>query len=130
MFASVARDETIRLVIALACSRGWSSLHLDVKSAFLNGPLEEEVHVVQPPGFEVKSKEQIIYKFHKALYGLKQTPRAWNEKIDAFFSDLGFKKCTVEYGIYVKVSLNSEMILVCLYVDDILLTGDCDNEIE
>lgn len=85
VFAPVARLETIRLVIALACCRGWNLYHLDVKSAFLNGQLNEEVYVSQPPGYEVKGKEDMVYKLHKALYGLKQAPRAWNKKIDSFF---------------------------------------------
>ena len=76
VFASVARLETIRLVVALASSKNWSLSHLDVKYAFLNGPLEEDVYVTQPPGFEVSGKEHMVYKLHKALYGLKQAPRA------------------------------------------------------
>lgn len=71
MFAPVARLETIRLVVALACKRRWPLHHLDVKPAFLNGPLEEVVFVSQPPGFEVQGKENMVYKLHKALYGLK-----------------------------------------------------------
>jgi hypothetical protein len=76
VFSPVARHETIRLVIALACSRRRLLFHLDVKSAFLNGPLEEDVYVKQPPGFELKGKEDKVLKLHKALYGLKQAPRA------------------------------------------------------
>jgi len=58
--------------------------HLDVKSAFLNGPLDEEVHVTHPPGFKIKGKENMVYRLYKALYGLKQTPRAWNKRIEGF----------------------------------------------
>jgi hypothetical protein len=71
VFAPVARHETIKLVIALAANRGWSLMHLDVKSAFLNGPLQEEVYVSQPPGFVKKNQEWMVYKLHKALYGLE-----------------------------------------------------------
>src|SRR3954463_1547 len=128
VFAPVARHETIRLVIALAANRGWSLMHLDVKSAFLNGPLQEEVYVSQPPGFMKKNKEGMVYKLHKALYGLKQAPRAWNLKIDSFFKKQGFQKCEMEYGVYVQHS-GSNMILLCLYVDDILLTGSCSEDL-
>ncbi|WJX45884.1 hypothetical protein P8452_32732 [Trifolium repens] len=72
VFSPVARHETIWLVIALACSKRWPLFHLDVKSTFLNGPLEEDVYVKQPPGFELKGKDDKVLKLHKALYGLKQ----------------------------------------------------------
>jgi hypothetical protein len=76
VFAPVARIETVRLVVDLACKNSWSLHHLDVKLTFLNGALEEKVFVSQPPGFEISGKEEMVYKLHKALYGLKQTPRA------------------------------------------------------
>ncbi|MCI54169.1 reverse transcriptase, partial [Trifolium medium] len=75
VFAHVARLETIRLVVVIASYKGWPMHQLDVKSAFLNGPLEEEVYVKQPPGFEIKGQEEKVYKLKKALYGLKQAPR-------------------------------------------------------
>ncbi|KAK2443673.1 putative mitochondrial protein [Trifolium repens] len=130
VFAPVARHETIRLVVTLANLRGWGLYHLDVKSAFLSGPLEENVYVKQPPGFEIAGKENMVYKLHKALYGLKQAPRAWNKRIDQFLSHIGFKKCTVEYGVYVKCSADSSSLIICLYVDDLLVTGSDSNEIE
>ncbi|MCH85090.1 copia-type polyprotein, partial [Trifolium medium] len=77
VFAPVAWMETIRLVTAIAHYNGWSMHQMDVKCAFLNGPLDEEVYVVQPPGFTVKGSESMVYR-NKALYGLKQAPRAWN----------------------------------------------------
>ena len=69
VFVPVARIETMRLVIVVACKNEWSLYHLDVKSAFLNGALEELVFVSQPPSFEIVGKEHIVYKLHKALYG-------------------------------------------------------------
>jgi len=101
-----------------------------VKCAFLNGPLEEDVYVTQPPGFEVKWKKQMVYKLHKALYSLKQAPRAWNKRIDQFRLQIGFKKCKVEYGMYVH-KLNEENItMMWLYVDGLLVTGSNQSEIE
>ncbi|VVA40802.1 PREDICTED: Retrovirus-related Pol poly from, partial [Prunus dulcis] len=67
-FAPVARLDTIRTLIALAAQKGWQLYQLDVKSAFLNGVLEEEVYVDQPEGFVVKGSESKVYKLHKALY--------------------------------------------------------------
>jgi hypothetical protein len=129
VFAPVARHETVRLVVAIANLKNWPLYHLDVKSAFLNGPLEESVYVTQPPGFEVDGKKELVYKLHKALYGLKQAPRAWNKRIDQFLIQLGFKKCMVEYGVYVMKS-GLGTVIVCLYVDDLLITGGDSNEIE
>ena len=129
VFAPVARHETIRMVIAIAANRNWPLMHLDVKSAFLNGPLEEEVYVSQPPGFVKKNQEGMVYRLYKALYGLKQAPRAWNKKIDSFFKKQGFQKCEMEYGVYVQHTSEGNMTLVCLYVDDILLTGSSEQEI-
>lgn len=70
VFAPVARIETVRLLTGLAASYGWEIHHLDVKTAFLHGYLKEEVYVSQPEGFEVKGKEEKVYKLKKALYGL------------------------------------------------------------
>jgi len=69
VFAPVARIETIRLVVVEACFRGWKLHQLDVKSAFLNGSLEEEVYVRQPLGFEIQGQEEKVYRLKKALYG-------------------------------------------------------------
>ncbi|GAU32405.1 hypothetical protein TSUD_220940 [Trifolium subterraneum] len=123
VFAPVARMETIRLVTALTHHNNWSMHQMDVKCAFLNGPLDEEVYVVQPPGFTVKEDESKVYKLHKALYGLKQAPRAWNKRIDKFLGDIGFSKCVTEHGVYVKNCAEKGTIILCLYVDDLLITG-------
>jgi len=76
--------------------------NLNVKSAFLNGPLEELVFVSQHSGIEIAGKENMVYKLHKALYGLKQAPKAWNKRIYQFLIHIGFKKCLVKFGVYVQ----------------------------
>jgi hypothetical protein len=76
VFAPVARMEFVRVMIILAAHLSWSVHHMDVKSAFLNGNLGEEVYVSQAPEFIVKGQEQKVYKLHKTLYGLRQAPRA------------------------------------------------------
>ena len=80
-FAPVARMETIRTMLALAAQMETPVYQLDVKSAFLNGELEEEVYVEQPLGYILKGKENKVFRLKKALYGLKQAPRAWNNKV-------------------------------------------------
>ncbi|KAI5343766.1 hypothetical protein L3X38_011642 [Prunus dulcis] len=91
-FAPVARLDTVRTLIALAAQKKWKLFQLDVKSAFLNGVLQEEVYVDQPPGFVVQGKEDRVYRLKKALYGLKQAPRAWYEEINSYFAAAGFQK--------------------------------------
>jgi hypothetical protein len=130
IFAPVARIETVRLVVAIANHFDWEIAQLDVKSAFLNGKLEEEVYIEQPQGFVAKGKEDCVLKLDKALYGLKQAPRAWNLRIDEFLSKNGYSKCTVEHGIYVKGTSHNRLCIVCLYVDDLLITGSSKEEID
>jgi transposase InsO family protein len=84
VFAPVARMETVRLLISLAAQSKWDIYQMDVKSAFLNGILEEEVYVEQPPGYVKSGNENKVLRLKKALYGLKQAPRAWNTRIDAY----------------------------------------------
>ncbi|CAL9019344.1 unnamed protein product [Prunus brigantina] len=121
-FAPVARLDTIRILVALAAQKGWKLFQLDVKSAFLNGVLHEEVYVDQPPGFVIKDKEDGVYRLKKALYGLKQAPRAWYEEINSYFEQAGFKRSLSEATLYVK-SAESGILIVSLYVDDIIYTG-------
>ena len=80
-FAPVARTEAIRLLIAFASHMEFTLYQMDVKSAFLNGLLQEEVFVKQPPGFENNDFPDHVYKLDKALYGLKQDPRAWYDRL-------------------------------------------------
>ena len=80
--------------------------------------------VKQPPGFEVDGHEGKVYKLKKALYGLKQAPRAWNKKIDSVLIQIGFSKCISEHGVYVKAEYESDLVIQCLYVDDLLITGN------
>jgi transposase InsO family protein len=82
VFAPVARIESVRLLLALAAQEGWPVHHMDVKSAFLNGDLKEEVYVRQPAGFVIAGKEDKVLRLSKALYGLRQAPRAWNTKLN------------------------------------------------
>ena len=124
VFAPVARMETVRIITAIASQKGWHMHHMDVKSTFLNGPLEEEVYVSQPHGFEIKGSEEKVYRLNKVLYGLKQAPRAWNRRIDGFLMKLGFLKCTTKHGVYIKGSNTTNLTVVCLYVDDLLVTGN------
>ena len=122
VFAPVARLESIRLLLARAEDSGWDVHHMDVKSAFLNDELEEEVYVQQPAGFAAKEKEHLVLRLDKALYGLKQAPRAWNTKLDTCLVKLDFTRCDSEHGMYAR-GAKSTRLLVGVYVDDLVITG-------
>ncbi|KAM0961159.1 hypothetical protein ACFX13_020902 [Malus domestica] len=128
-YAPVARLDTIRTLIALAAHKSWKLYQLDVKSAFLNGVLQEEVYVEQPEGFVVKGKEEKVYKLPKALYGLKQAPRAWYGEIDNYFTQCDFEKSLSEPTLYIKAR-GEDVLIVSIYVDDIVYTGNCKTMLE
>ena len=97
---------------------------MDIKSAFLNGYLEEEVYLEQPQGYEVPGQEQKVYRMKKALYSLKQAPRAWYNRIDSYLTENRFQKSESEPTLYTKVNEQGKMLIVCLYVDYLIFTSD------
>jgi hypothetical protein len=127
VFAPVARMETVRLLLALAAHRGWPVHHMDVKSAFLNGDLEEEVYVHQPPGFIDDKNTNGVLRLRKALYGLQQAPRAWNAKLDAVLNSLGFERSPLEHGVY-RRNTSASTLIVGVYVDDLVITGSDEDD--
>jgi hypothetical protein len=90
-YAPVARLEAIRFLLAFVSHHDFKLYQMDVKSAFLNGPLFKEVYVEQPPGFEDSKHPNHVYKLRKVLYGLKQAPRAWYEYLKDFLLKQGFE---------------------------------------
>ncbi|WVZ49846.1 LOW QUALITY PROTEIN: hypothetical protein U9M48_001172 [Paspalum notatum var. saurae] len=117
-FAPVARLEAIRILLAFAASKGFKlQQQMDVKSRFLNGFIEEEVYVRQPPGFENR-----VYKLRKALYGPKQAPRAWYARLKSFCSNAGFVMGSVDKTLFL-LSRGGDTTIVRIYVDDIIFGG-------
>jgi hypothetical protein len=96
---------------------------LDVKSAFLQGELMEDVYVDQPLGYKKGDNSQ-VYKLNKALYGLRQAPRAWYSKIESYFITEGFVKCPHEHTLFVKQGDRNRILIVSIYVDDLIYTGN------
>ncbi|KAL0323576.1 UNVERIFIED_CONTAM: Retrovirus-related Pol polyprotein from transposon RE2 [Sesamum angustifolium] len=97
-----ARLDTIRALIAIAANKKWKIYQMDVKSAFLNGYIDEKIYVEQPQGFIAKGFEEKVLRLKKALYGLKQAPRAWYNRIDKYFMDRGFRRSLSELTLYIK----------------------------
>ena len=97
---------------------------MDVKSAFLNGVINEEVYVAQPPGFIDFEKPNYVYKLKKALYGLKQAPKAWYDRLKTFLVDHKYTMGLVDNTLFTKKK-DSHIIIVQIYVDDIIFGSTC-----
>jgi hypothetical protein len=124
-FAPVARMEAICLLLAYACSKNVNVYQKDVKSAFLNGELEEEVYIEQLEGFQLSENTDYVCKLKKALYGLKQAPRTWYSRLDKYLSQAGFRKGSADNNLYIKVS-QGNILLIEVYADDIIFGSDDD----
>ncbi|GJW92826.1 retrovirus-related pol polyprotein from transposon TNT 1-94 [Tanacetum coccineum] len=109
-FAPVARLEAVRIFVAYAAHKSFPIYQMDVKTAFLNGPLKEEVYVAQPDGFVDPDHPEKVYRLRKALYGLKQAPRAWYDELSNLLMSKGFTKGTIDLTLF-----------IIKYGDDILL---------
>jgi hypothetical protein len=118
-YAPVARLKSIRILLAYATHHGFKLYQMDVKSAFLNGPIKEEVYVEQPPSFEDSEYPNHVYKLSKALYGLKQAPRAWYECLQDFLITNGFKVGKADPTLFTK-SIAKDLFVCQIYVDDII----------
>jgi hypothetical protein len=118
-YAFVARLESIRILLAYATYNGFKLYQMDVKSAFLNGPIKEEAYVEQPPGFEDSEYPNHVYKLSKALYGLKQAPRAWYECLRDFLITNGFKVGKADPTLFTK-TIAKDLFVCQIYVDDII----------
>ncbi|KAK1630960.1 hypothetical protein QYE76_005275, partial [Lolium multiflorum] len=121
-YSPVARLTTIRVLLSMAASYGLIVHQMDVKTAFLNGELEEEIYMDQPDGFVVKGEERKVCKLLKSLYGLKQAPKQWHEKFDRTLTYVGFVVNEADKCVYYRHG-GGEGVILCLYVDDILIFG-------
>jgi hypothetical protein len=125
-FAPVARLESIRILLAYAAHNSFKLFQMDVKSAFLNGPIKEEVYVEQPPGFEDDRYPNHVYKLSIVLYGLKQAPRAWYECLRDFLISNDFKVGKANPTLFTK-TCNGDLFVCQKYVDDIIF-GSTDQK--
>ncbi|GJT53025.1 retrovirus-related pol polyprotein from transposon TNT 1-94 [Tanacetum coccineum] len=125
-YAPVARLESIRILLAYAYALDFKLFQMDVKSAFLNGFINEDVYVAQPPGFIDFEKPDHVYKLKKALYGLKQAPKAWYDRLKAFLIKHEYKMGMVDNTLFTKKK-SSNLIIVQIYVDDIIFGSTCQD---
>lgn len=128
-YSPVTRITSIRLVLAIASLRSLEVHQMDVKTAFLNGDLEEEIYMEQPEGFSAPGQKGKVCKLIKSLYGLKQAPKQWHQKFDQVMIGNGFKINECDKCVYVK-NTNGGYVILCLYVDDMLIIGSNDKMVQ
>lgn len=128
-YSPVTRLTSIRLVLAIASLRNFEVHQMDVKTAFLNGDLEEEIYMEQPEGYIAPGQGKKVCKLVKSLYGLKQEPKQWHQKFDHVTLECGFKINECDKCVYVK-DTDGGYVILCLYVDDMLIIGSNDNMIK
>nr|GEY22897.1 hypothetical protein [Tanacetum cinerariifolium] len=122
-YAPVARISTIRLLIAMASIHNLIIHQMDVKIAFLNGDMEEDVYMNQPLGFNMPSNKNKVCKLIKSLYGLKQAPKKWHQKFDEVVLSNGYLLNQANKYVYIKFDASGKRVIICLYVDDMLIFG-------
>ncbi|GKA47326.1 retrovirus-related pol polyprotein from transposon TNT 1-94 [Tanacetum coccineum] len=128
-YSPVTRITSIRMILAIAALRNLKVHQMDVKTAILNEDLEEEIYMNQPEGFIAPRQEGKVCRLVKSLYGLKQAPKQWHQKFDHTMFDSGFKINEFYKCVYEK-DTNSEYVILCLYVDDMLIVGSNDKMIK
>jgi hypothetical protein len=121
-FASVARLEAIRILLVFAASKGFIFYQMDMKNAFLNGIIQEEIYVRQPLGFKNPKYPDRVYKFSKALYELKQALRTWYARLKMFLIERVYVMGSVDMTFFT-LNHDTDFLLVQIYVDDIIFGG-------
>ena len=128
-FSPVIKPTTVRLVLSLAVSKGWSLRQLDVNNAFLQGTLSENVFMSQPPGFLDHDHPHHVCKLRKAIYGLKQAPRAWYHELRQFLLQSGFQNSVADASLFI-FNTQGVVIYLLVYVDDIIITGNTNHAVQ
>jgi transposase InsO family protein len=120
VFAPVVKYKTLRLCMALAAQNDWHIHKMDVKTAFLNGDLEEDIYMRPLPGqVPPVDKFGYVWKLNRSLYGLKQSPRCWNSLLHTYLTSEGFTRCSSDYGCYIS-GKGTDMTIITVYIDDLL----------
>ena len=120
VFAPVTRQSTLRVFLTVATKRKLVVQHWDVKTAYLNGTLEEEIYMRQPPGHLAPGKEELVCRLRRSIYGLRQSARCWNRKLNEVLTKLGFKAAEADPCLYRKQQ-GGTTVLLLVYVDDLLV---------
>jgi len=121
----VAKMTTVKTIIAMVVTKGWSLHPMDVMNVFLHGDLQEQVYMEQPLGYVDQTHLNLVCKLKKVLYGLKQAPRVWLNKIGRYLVTSGFQTSNADFLLYVKKT-NRGIVVIVIYVDDLIIIGNND----
>ena len=116
------KPTTVRTVLSIAISSGWSLRQIDIQNAFLHGNLSEEVFMSQPPGYQHPLYPNHVCKLQRAIYGLKQAPRAWFSRLSTKLLELGFHGSCLDSSLFIYKTKSLTMYIL-IYVDDIIITS-------
>ena len=119
-FSPVVRFTSVRTLLAFAVQNGMMVHQMDVVTAFLNGTLEEEIYMEQPPGYIKKGEEHLVCKLKKSIYGLKQSPRCWNKVFNEYMTSLSYEQCAADPCVLVRTE-GTETTIIAAYVDDLII---------
>ena len=120
MFSPVARYSSIRALLAFAVQNNMIIHQMDVVTAFLNGTLDEEIYMEQPPGYIVEGKENLVCELKRSLYGLKQSSRCWNTVFKQYLESINFKQCAANPCVFIS-SRGPDLTIIAVYVDDLIV---------
>jgi hypothetical protein len=129
-FAPITKMNSIRVLLSIATNLDWLLHKFDVKNVFLHGDLEEEAYMEIPHGLEDSSSVGKVCKLNKALYGLKQSPRAWFKRFSRAMQRFDYKQSQADHTLFIKHSSQGKKTTLIVYVDDIVLEGNDDGEIQ
>ncbi|KAM2306113.1 hypothetical protein ACFXTH_025590 [Malus domestica] len=128
-FAPVAKLNIVRVLLSLAANQDYPLLQFDIKNVFLHGDLKEEVYMNLPPGIGTSPGKYVICRLQKALYGLKQSPRAWFGRFTSSMKKFGYIQSHSDHTLFLKRH-NGKLTALIIYVDDMIVTGDDQKEIQ
>lgn len=128
VYAPVSKHTTLRTLLSIVAAQDLELSQLDVKTAFLNGELEEDIYMAQPPGYEEGGPHTVCH-LKKALYGLKQAPRAWHTKLKTALQRMGFSASETDPGLFIK-NMEEDNVYILAYVDDILIAAKSKDSVK
>jgi Reverse transcriptase (RNA-dependent DNA polymerase) len=128
IFIPVVTMNTVRILLSIVMNNGWNLHQMDVKNAFLQGTLEEEVYMNLPPGHKKEKNSNLVCRLKKLIYGLKQSSIAWYDKFSHFLTSCNFKISGADSSLFTKHNSNC-LTVVLVYIDNLIVTSDNQMEI-